>query len=150
MPIEGEPIDPDLLVGRRVEGVTASWFVKESGVHDLIHVWLDIEGLGEILAHTLNGLRLDLSEPHAPYEMPELDAKVVVEAGTPAPLAAIVGQVIDGVRRLQVEGYGFRIGLVLTTKVGAVAIADVGDDLTIGSWPDPDRWSAAGVALDEL
>ena len=147
MPTESDSIDPDQLVGKRVEGVTASWFVNETGVHDLVHVWLNVEGLGEVRVHTLNGLRLDLSEPPAPYEMPELGARVVVEAGTPAPLAAIVDQVIDGVLRLRSDRYGHRIGIVLKTRVGAVAIADVGDDLAIGSWPDPARWSVAGWNL---
>jgi len=150
MPTEGDSIDPEFLVGRKVEGVTASWFVNETGVHDLIHVWLSVQGLAGVRVHTLNGLQLDLSEPHTPYEMPELGANVVVEAGTPALLEAIVRQVIDEVRRLRVEGYGYRVGILLTTKVGAVAIADVGDDLAIGSWPDPARWSAAGIELDEL
>jgi len=43
-----------------------------------------------------------------------------------------------------------RVGFVLNTNVGGVAIADVGDDLVIGSWPDPARWSAVEVALDEI
>ena len=149
MPRENESIDPDRLVGKRVEGVTGSWFVNEIGVHELIHVWLNVKGVGEVRIHALNGLRLDLSEPDTRYEIPELGAEVVVEAGTPAPLGAIVGQVIDGVRRLRVEGHEDGIGIVIDTGATAVAIADVGDDLTIGAWPDPARWSAAAVELDE-
>ena len=150
MSTEGDSVDPDVLIGKRVGGVTASWLINETGVHELIHVWLNIEGLGGARIHTHNGIRLDLSEPHDPYEMPELATQVVVERRAPAPLEAIVGQVIDGVSRLQAEGYGVRVGFVLNTNVGGVAIADVGDDLVIGSWPDPARWSAVEVALDEI
>ena len=148
MPTASDSIDPDQLVGKRVERVTGSWFVNETGVRDLVHAWLNVEGLGDVRFHTLNGFRLDLSEPTAPYEMPELGARVVVDPGTPASLAAIVDHVIDGVLRLRGERYGHRISIVIKTRAGAVAIADVGDDLAIGSWPDPARWSVAGVELD--
>jgi predicted benzoate:H+ symporter BenE len=62
----------------------------------------------------------------------------------PEALGAIVGQVIDGVRRLRAEGYEDGIGIVIETGAKAVAIADVGDGLAIGAWPDPARWSAVG------
>jgi hypothetical protein len=149
LPTESDSIDPDSLVGRRVEGVTASWSSHVSGTRDLIHAWLRVAGLGEVRIHTLNGIQLDLSEVYAPYDMPELGTHVVLEAWTPAQLGGLVGQVIEQVQRLRVEGYGFQIGIALVTDMSAVAIVDVGDDLVIGSWPESQHWSALGVDLDE-
>ena len=146
---ERATIEPEMLVGKRVEGVVGSWYIhNDTGVHKLLHTWLKIAGLGHVQVHTLNGVRLHVADPHAPYDMAELGARVLVEAGTPVPVAAIVGQIIDGVRWLQVEPEGFRVGFVIETSVGSVAIADVGDDLWIGSWPDVERWSAAGIAVE--
>jgi len=39
--------------------------------------------------------------------------------------------------------------MVLEGDVSAVAIADLGDDLVIGAWPDSGHWTALGVELDE-
>ena len=104
MPSDRVPIEPESLVGRRVDGVTASWSVHESGVRNLLHCWLKVAGLGSARISTLNGIQLDLSEPYGPYEMPELDTHVVLEARTPTPLEQLVGQVICRVHRLRVEG----------------------------------------------
>jgi hypothetical protein len=140
--------EPERLIGRQINGVRASWYVSGDGVRCLIHVWLDVSGLGLVRVHALNGTKLDLLAPHDPYDMPELGGTVEVVEGGPAPLAAIVGASIEAIRPLVAESGGFRTGFVVETQSGAVGIADIGDDLAIGAWPDPNRWAAAGIRTD--
>ncbi|HET6908590.1 MAG TPA: hypothetical protein VFH54_04560 [Mycobacteriales bacterium] len=95
----------DDLVGRTLDGVVASWYVTdEVGVHELLHVWLQVAGVGDVRCHTLNGVQLDLTPPPEPYVMSELGAHVEVEENTPAPLATLVGGKITGVTPLRFAG----------------------------------------------
>lgn len=146
-PESGGLLDPQSFVGRRVDDVVGSWYVNETGVHDLVHVWLNLDGLGYVRVHPNGGIRLTIDQPHASYAMPDLNATVEVDRGTPAPLAAIVGGTITRVGTLRMVREAFDVGCVIETELGSVAIADVGDDLAIGVWPDSERWDAAGITL---
>jgi len=145
----GDLVDPESLVGQEIRGVTSSWFLSRTGVRALVHTWLTIEQLGNVRIHTQAGIQLNLSEPYDPYEMADLGSRVDVEAGTPSLLQALVGQLITSIQRLIVTKYGYPSGMILTTDVGAVGVADVGDDLVIGPWPDVDLWVRLGMELDE-
>jgi hypothetical protein len=73
--------------------------------------------------------------------MPELDAVVEVEAGTPAPLAGIVGDTITEVLRLRYRRFDMEAGFVVVTSQRGVAIVDCGDEMSVGAWPDDSLWS---------
>lgn len=141
-------IEFDALVGQQIDEVVASWYVPDdTGVHDLVHAWIRFRDLGSVQLHTLNGLVLVGGEPPSAYVMPEVPASVQVQVGTPAPLAALVGGVVKETHDLWQDGIDRRVGIVMVTSKGSVAVADVGDDLAIGEWPDPARWAAAGIAM---
>jgi hypothetical protein len=89
---------------------------------------------------------LDLDAPHDAYQMPELKAKVDIEEDTPEPLVTIVGATIAAIRPLVADPGGFPAGFIVDTHSGSVGIANSADDLVVGSWPDSDKWVAAGIA----
>jgi len=111
-----------------------------------MHVWLIVEGQGTYRLHTSGDGSLDVSAgvPHEDYHM-EPHGEVAVEPGTPLPLGERVGQRIEGVSWLRQDPPGTEVGVVLHFAVGAVAVANLGDDLVVAAWP-ADAWSAAGVA----
>jgi len=139
------------LEGRRVDDVVGSWCIdQETGVAELLHVSVHAHGLGYVRFHAHNGVRLTLEQPEEPYAMPELHCTVEVESGTPAILAGLAGSRIRRVRTLLHQRPEFPIGWLIETDASVrIAIADVGDDLAIGAWPDPPRWRAAGIVLAE-
>ena len=147
MPTSGDPIDPKSLVGQTVLGVTASWFVNETGVHDLNHIWLETSGLGQVMCSgTSRGenVRLSLDEPYESYEMQELDAKVEVVEGTPASLATVIGEQITGVSPVFYGSERWEVGIILRTELESIAIANIGDDLAFETCAYEDRWEAVG------
>jgi hypothetical protein len=148
VPADGQRIDAKQLIGHRIDEVAGSWYVvDDTGVHDLIHAWLHFDEVGWVRLHTLSGLKLIAGRPYADYRMEELRATVQVKPGTPAPLKSVVGGTVTGVAALLQGPEGFEVGWVVETSCGAVAIADIGDDLAIGAWPDRQRWGPIGITL---
>ena len=135
------------FTGAVLVGVAASWH-QHSGIRDSepLHVWLTVQGQGTFRFHTSGDGSLDVSAgaPHEDYVM-EPHGEVAVEPGTPRPLGERVGQRIEAVSRLRQDPPGAEVGVVLHFDVGAVAVANLGDDLVVGAWPG-DAWSSAGVA----
>jgi hypothetical protein len=136
----------DDFTGALLTGVAASWH-QDAGVRDSepLHVWLTVEGHGSYRFHTSGDGSLEVSAgvPHLDYDM-ERYGEVAVEPGTPLLLGERLGQRIEGVSRLRQDPPGAEVGVVLHFPVGAVAVANLGDDLIVGTWP-ADAWSAAGV-----
>ncbi|HVV11008.1 hypothetical protein [Amycolatopsis sp.] len=139
-------VEPRDLVGRTLTGATAGWFVMDAAnVRDLVHVWIRVDGFGSMRCHTLSGIRLYRSSPHAHYEVPEFGAKVNIEDMAPEPLAGLVGHEIVRVTPLTCRAHGAEAGFVLETTGGSVVIAEVGDGLLIGDWADGRRWAELGL-----
>lgn len=145
---DSRPFDATDLVGRRIDDVASSCYVdQQTGATTLVHAWLHVHGVGYVQCHAHSGVMLTVEQPYKPYEMPELKGNVDVVPGAPASLGALAGGTVERVRRLQAQAEGFDLGYVIETTAGSAAIADLGDQLTIGVWPDAERWSATGVAL---
>lgn len=140
-------VTPQSFVGRRLLGVTSSWYVQNGERWPSPgHVWLRIEGLGHVMLNASgDGIRATLDEPYDGYEMAELGAVVEIETTTPERLVTLVGETITDVLRLRHEKYDIDVGFVLVTGNASVAIVDFGDEMTIGVWPDGNLWSAVHV-----
>jgi hypothetical protein len=130
-------LTPSELAGQRLLGVTASLHEHEGTVsQDPVHVWLCLETSGYIQCHTAGSGNLALlaQEPYAPYDMEEHGRVLLVENQPPA-LAAHTGEVIEAATALHQGPAGMDVGVLLTFESGSVAVANLGDELMVGDWP---------------
>jgi hypothetical protein len=110
-------------------------------------VWLHVEGAGSVQLATGDDGSLDVvgAEPYRPYEMGE-QGRVRVEPARPDfALTAHVGQEIVALDDLGTRRFDRPLGVVVTFSSGAVAAANLGDELVVLPWPSP-RWAAVGLS----
>ena len=129
--------------------VVASWIrlPERERVPLPLHVWLTIEGLGTRKLHTpgAGGIGILDEAAHEGYDMGR-NGVVEVERDTPQILGSRVGQTIDRVSHLWQQPPGEEVGFVLHFAGGAVAIANLADELIVDHWPD-ETWSVQGVSI---
>lgn len=138
-------IDPEAFVGQTLNGVSSSRHEFEGHRSaEPIHIWLNLDGLGTLRLHTLNGLVISPDAVHESYEMGEHGPILVAPSG-PSPLIEHVGERINAVSRLDQTPPGTTAGLVLQFQGGSVGIADLGDQLVVAPWPAADwkRWNVS-------
>lgn len=137
------------VLDRQLVAVTASWHERAGVVHPLpLHVWLHVEGTGPIQLATGDGGALELvaADPYRPYDL-GAQGRVRVEAAQAAfPFAAHVGQEIVAIDDLGTRRFDRPLGIVVTFSSGAVAAANLGDELVVLSWPSP-RLDEVGLAI---
>lgn len=99
----GERVDPYDLAGRTLLGVTANGFHGPAAGDQpsLVHVWLDVEGIGQVMCHSRLALELYRWFPDEPYDMQELGRVTVGPVDDTFPLARFIGSRIDMVRIVQ-------------------------------------------------
>jgi hypothetical protein len=139
-------IEPETIVGHTLAGVSSSW-------HDFqgrrsarpVRVWLHLDGLGTLRLHTLNGLVITSDDVDQPHELGEY-GRILVEEPGPTALIERVGERIDEVSRLDQDPPGMTVGFVLHFPGDSVAVADLGDELVVASWP-ADDWSRSNVSI---
>jgi hypothetical protein len=140
------------LIGQRLQRVTVAWheYKGDRSAHP-VHVWLDLDSLGSVRAHTAGDGTLELSED-APYQSHEMDihGRIVVEiAGEELPLAPIVGHTLVNVRILHECDIDFDVGVVLEFDNGSVGIANHADDLVVLSWPSA-HWADLTIEVAKM
>ena len=70
--VHGGAVKAQSLVGRRVLGVTSSWYMQSGKRFSCpVHVWLRLDRLGNVMLDTSGeGVGVTLTEPDAGYEIP--------------------------------------------------------------------------------
>ena len=192
-------VDPEDLVGRVIAGVIATRMLPaqveggpevdryagwtpsyvDSGLiyYDLMHLWLEFEGLGSVFVKlTTEEIELVVEgRPVSPDSSSEgffLNSEGYWVPGTrvgashaPVQLTALVGATVTDVtplyyayppqerrwwqraKELEEDDY-VETGLIFETTKGSVAIADAGDEYAVGEWPDKERWAAIDVVTE--
>lgn len=127
------PVVPGDLVGRRLDGVTVSWHRYPGEEPSHLHVWLSVEGLGQVRLHTPgDAVTLDLDEPHGPYSMAE-HGQVTVEPAAPGfPLSRFVGERVEAVGEVRDATLDAAVGFVLRFPSGGVEVWNRADEIEIG------------------
>ncbi|MFB7619216.1 hypothetical protein [Kitasatospora sp. NPDC056181] len=99
--IDNEGLFAADLIGRRLLRVTTAWHHHADDEPSLVHLWLEMEGLGPVLFHTPStGLLLLLDEPHGGYSMEEHGSVSVVDDSPDVPVTPFVGQRVRSVREI--------------------------------------------------
>lgn len=134
------------IVGHTLVGVSSSWHEFEGRRSaEPVHVWLFLDGLGNLRLHTLNGLVITADDVDEPYDMGE-HGRLLVEESGPTALMERVGERVEAVSRLDQSPPGATVGIVLHFQRGSVGIADLGDDLIVATWP-ADNWERRNVSM---
>lgn len=126
--------------------VSSAWY-ESPDVTRLVHLWLGMDELGEIMC-TCEGdgdVGLAVVKPYVSYDMPELLGHVVVDQRVPEPLGDVIGNRILAVTSISDGTAGMVVGFTLDSANTSVAIVNLGDDLTVGTWPNP-NWTAMGIS----
>ncbi|PKV82719.1 hypothetical protein [Streptomyces sp. TLI_146] len=134
-PLHGAGVRPDYLVGRRLEGVLASWHLyggqQRSGPLD---VWL-IDS-AEAATHVTTGsdwcLIVETSLPFRGYDMAELGRIEVAPAHGETPFASHLGERVLAVREETDPDLG-RLALEITFGSGRVRCDTWSGDLRLSS-----------------
>ncbi|MER5966628.1 hypothetical protein [Streptomyces sp. NPDC002057] len=132
-PLHGAGLDARSLVGRRIEGVVASWHLYgEDDPEGPLDVWLMDEHGDAVLVTTGSDwcLILEASAPHEGYEMAESGRVTVGPAGDETPLAAHLGEEILAVRE-EYEPRTGRTALELSFPTGGVRCDSWAGDLRL-------------------
>jgi hypothetical protein len=139
-PCEHRPVTEDEelfaadLIGRRLLRVTTAWHHYAEDELSLLHLWLDLEGLGPVHFHTPSiGLSLRIDRPHEPYSMDEYGSVTVVHDSQDVPVTRFVGQPIRSVRDIRYrDGHvDFTAGLTLQFPGGSIRLLALDDDLIL-------------------
>ncbi|MCT9094100.1 hypothetical protein N4G70_35425 [Streptomyces sp. ASQP_92] len=121
------------LIGKRLLRVTTAWHHYAEDEPSLLHLWLDLEGLGPVLFHTPStGLSLRIDQPHESYSMDDYGV-TVVHNSPDVPVTRFVGQPIRSVRDISYrDGHvAFTAGLTLQFPCGSIRLLALDDDLVI-------------------
>ncbi|MFF2302589.1 hypothetical protein ACFVVP_08830 [Streptomyces sp. NPDC058128] len=132
-PLHGAGMSVQSLVGRRVTQVVASWHVYGgSAPTGPLDVWLVDEEGTPVLVTTGSDwcLRVEVSEPHAGYDMGESGLVTVGPLGDETPLARHIGERILAVREEHEPRTG-RIALELSFPDGRVRCDGWAGDLRL-------------------
>ncbi|WHM41087.1 hypothetical protein [Streptomyces sp. BPTC-684] len=122
------------LIGRRLLRVPTAWHHYPGVEPSLLHLWLDLEGLGPVRFHTPGtGLSLRIDQPHQPYSMDEYGSVTVVEASPDVPVTRFVGQPIRSVRDIRYRDarVDFTAGVTLQFPAGSIRLLALDDDLVL-------------------
>jgi hypothetical protein len=132
------------LVGRCLSQVTCSWFRRaDGGEPELVHLWLDLDGLGSVRFHTLDHiLDLRIDEPHGQIDMGEYGQITVGSAPEAFPLTRFVGQSVQAVRGVRQVSLGSAVGIRLDFAGGQVRVMALADELVVAAGLLSDRWEA--------
>ncbi len=133
-------VAPADLVGSTLGSVTASWEVTEGERSPVPnHVWLDLSEAGLVqIVTTGQSLAIVHEEPYASYSMGDRGRVEVETDAKTVPVENFTETTVIAARALE-------RGFVLTFATGAVAFANVNDEVAVGLWPDP-GWEAVGVS----
>ncbi|MDI2129562.1 hypothetical protein [Yinghuangia seranimata] len=126
---------PSRLVGRRLLRVTSAWYHYGDNEPELLHVWLHMDGLGPVQAHTPGeGLALLLTKPHEPYTMDEYGSVTLDDDSPDVALTRFVGETVRAVRSITYRDGRFASpsGVVLEFDGGRVRLLAFGDGLVVG------------------
>ncbi|MFD4721338.1 hypothetical protein ACFWOY_14675 [Streptomyces sp. NPDC058423] len=120
--LHGPGVRPDHMVGRRLDGVVASWHLYGSEAPSgPLDVWL-IDSAG-IATHVTTGsdwcLIVESSPPFEGYDMAELGRVEVAPVRTGTPFASHIGEVVLAVREEEDPDLG-RLALGITFESGRV------------------------------
>lgn len=135
------------LAGRRLAGVAVAWHEVGGRRSRLAsHVWLEVDGLATLQVHTPGdgSLGVVAAEPYRSYDMGEQGRVVVERAAADFPLAAHTGETIIRAAALRARDGRVDIGVVLRFPSGAVALANVADELLVRPWPSAE-WDEMGI-----
>ena len=138
---------PGELVGRTIRSVTGAWFIHgDTRAASPDPIWLEVEGLGHVRCGCGGSgtVSLGVSSPVG-FDMAEA-GRVEIRRWTDAVVTPLLGNPIEKVLSVVYEPHEAEVGFVLVTGEGAVAIANLGDELEVGAWPDS-RWSNEAVVV---
>ncbi|MEU5896617.1 MULTISPECIES: hypothetical protein [unclassified Streptomyces] len=132
-PLHGAGVDARSLVGRRLTGVVGSWHVYgDDDPEGPLDVWLIDDQKTSV--HITTGsdwcLVVEVSEPHAGYDMGDRGRITVGAAGGEVPFADHIGESVLAVREEHEPDSG-RISLELTFPTGGVLCAGWAGDLRV-------------------
>ncbi|MFI1169950.1 hypothetical protein [Streptomyces melanogenes] len=122
------------LIGRRLLRAPTAWHNYPGAEPSLLHLWLDLEGLGPVRFHAPGtGLSLRIDQPHEPDSMDEYGSVTVVEASPDLPVTRFVGQSIRSVRDIRYRDarVDFTAGVTLQFPTGSIRLLALDDDLVL-------------------